>query len=224
MFSEQDVPVRLSPSQDSEKAWATLVATSPSTFLKFLMKNGPIGWSTRTSPVCYQAFTMMLPMQVSRRIQWSWSSMDKRWSQKMVTLQKKYTPLTASWPDFQSSGMGGPTGFLTASMVEYRSGAVASGLLDILEVWEDPRTKEHFKNKYDDFLLYLARYCLTPRACRGILRRALNRGKTLPPQLAAALQEVADSEPMLTSEEDSSLESQILSEVVEPLEDEATES
>ena len=38
------------------------------------------------------------------------------------------------------------------------------------------------------------RFFLTQKACAGILRRAANRGKTLPPQLAHALQAVADSE------------------------------
>lgn len=34
------------------------------------------------------------------------------------------------------------------------------------------------------------KYCLSPRACRGILRRAENRGKQLPPILKEALEEV----------------------------------
>ena len=35
------------------------------------------------------------------------------------------------------------------------------------------------------------RFCLSPTACRGILRRAEKRGKTLPPLLAQALHSVA---------------------------------
>jgi len=46
------------------------------------------------------------------------------------------------------------------------------------------------------------RYYLSAKACAGILRRAEKRGKTLPPQLARALQAVADSEPILISMED----------------------
>jgi hypothetical protein len=41
-------------------------------------------------------------------------------------------------------------------------------------------------------------YYLSAKACRGILRRAGARGKELPPQLARALQVVADSEPIST--------------------------
>jgi hypothetical protein len=43
------------------------------------------------------------------------------------------------------------------------------------------------------------RFSLTAKACAGILRRAEKRGKSLPPQLAHALQAVADSEPTLTA-------------------------
>jgi hypothetical protein len=35
---------------------------------------------------------------------------------------------------------------------------------------------------------HLSRYCLSARACRGILRRAEKRGKTLPPMLEKALE------------------------------------
>lgn len=34
----------------------------------------------------------------------------------------------------------------------------------------------------------LAKYCLSPTACNGILRRAEKRGKSLPPELQAALE------------------------------------
>ena len=40
------------------------------------------------------------------------------------------------------------------------------------------------------------RFYLSSRACRGILRRAEKRGKTLPPALAHALMAVAASHPM----------------------------
>jgi hypothetical protein len=46
------------------------------------------------------------------------------------------------------------------------------------------------------------RYYLSVKACAGILRRAEKRGKELPPQLALALQAVADSEPTSISTED----------------------
>ena len=62
----------------------------------------------------------------------------------------------------------------TRSGSEWRSGAVACSLSQILETGEiDPQ------------------YFLSPKACAGILRRAEKRGKTLPTALLHALQAVA---------------------------------
>jgi hypothetical protein len=46
------------------------------------------------------------------------------------------------------------------------------------------------------------RYYLSAKACAGILRRAVKRGKALPQRLAHALQAVADLEPTSTATED----------------------
>ena len=62
----------------------------------------------------------------------------------------------------------------TRSTSEFRSGAVASSLSEILETGAVDR-----------------RYFLSPKACEGILRRAEKRGKSLPPSLQDALQAVA---------------------------------
>ena len=82
-------------------------------------------------------------------------------------------PLSGRW---RNAGMGGPTESLTLSISEFHSGAVESTLSDILETGDVPQ-----------------RYFLSAKACAGILRRAAKRGKKLPPQLAHALREVADS-------------------------------
>lgn len=76
-------------------------------------------------------------------------------------------PSSGCWGN---SGMGSPTGFLTLNTLEFPSGAVASSLSDILATGDVPR-----------------RYFLSPIACRGILRRAEKRGKTLPEALRLAL-------------------------------------
>ncbi len=60
--------------------------------------------------------------------------------------------------------------FLTAKVGEFHSVGVGSTLSQILE--------ENAPEKY----------YLTPRACYGILRRASNRGKELPPELKIALE------------------------------------
>src|SRR5262245_16713032 len=72
-------------------------------------------------------------------------------------------PACGSWA---TAGTGGPTGCATLSFSEYPSDGVGSSLSDILE------TGDH-----------LRRYFLSARACRGILRRAASRAKTLPPAL-----------------------------------------
>lgn len=56
-------------------------------------------------------------------------------------------------------------------MQEWHSDAVACLLSDTLETTGD----------------HLQRYCLSQRACAGILRRADKRGKKLPPLLQEAL-------------------------------------
>ena len=79
--------------------------------------------------------------------------------------------------DYQNSGMGGPTGFLTLSTSEWnhtlapslRDDGVCS-LSDILETGDVPQ-----------------RYFLSARACEGILRRANQLQKKLAPLLEAAL-------------------------------------
>ncbi len=77
-----------------------------------------------------------------------------------------------------NSGMGSLTGFLTLSISEYPSDAVASSLSDILETGELPQ-----------------QFYLSSRACRGILRRAEKRGKELPEELKLALLAVASQIP-----------------------------
>ena len=72
---------------------------------------------------------------------------------------------------FGNSGMGSPTECWTLSTSESPSDAVVSSFSDILE-----ETGEH-----------LRRYCLSPKACAGILERGSRRGKTLPSGLETAL-------------------------------------
>jgi hypothetical protein len=66
---------------------------------------------------------------------------------------------------------------LTLGLPEYHSAAVASSLSDILETGDLPQ-----------------RFYLSAKACRGILRRAEKRGKSLPPFLRAALEQAAQQE------------------------------
>ena len=77
-----------------------------------------------------------------------------------------------------NSGMSTPTGCWTLSISECHSDADVSLLSQVL----DHSTPE--------------RYCLSPKACAGILRRAEKRGKELPPILNQALVGIVkDAEP-----------------------------
>ncbi len=90
--------------------------------------------------------------------------------------------LVPSSEGWHNSGMGGPTECWTLNISEFHSAAVACSLSDILETGAVPQ-----------------RFFLSAKACAGIIRRAAKRGKTLPPQLARALQGVAGSAPTSTS-------------------------
>ncbi len=176
-FLLEEPPVNPFQSQDSEEAWVTAVETSPSNFLDLLIGCGPSGWSGRTSPEFTQQLPTSLPIRVRRKTTWTAQTdpeTGKRSWLKTGTTQTKTMRSRVSWPDFQNSGTGSPTGLLTLSTSEFHSGAVACSLSDILETGDVPQ-----------------RFFLSAKACTGILRRAEKRGKTLPPQLARALQAVA---------------------------------
>ena len=170
--------VKISQSQVSEPEWMETVATSPSNFLGLLTGRGPNGWSGKMSPVFSPQLPTSLPIHVRRKSTWTVQTDpktgQKSWS-KTNTTQTKTMRSPVSWPDFQNSGTSMLTGLLTLNTSEFRNGAVASSLSDILETGAVPQ-----------------RYFLTGTACRGILRRAEKRGKELPIQLLRALQEVAE--------------------------------
>jgi hypothetical protein len=67
-----------------------------------------------------------------------------------------------------------PGGFSTLNISEWPNDAVVCSLSQVLETTSIP-----------------PRFFLSAKACAGILRRAEKRGKSLPPQLAHALQAVA---------------------------------
>lgn len=82
-------------------------------------------------------------------------------------------PYSGRWGN---SGMGSPTAFWTLSGGEFPSDAVVSSLSDVLETGDVP-----------------LKYYLSPKACRGILRRAEKRGRALPPSLQTALERAAQT-------------------------------
>jgi len=95
----------------------------------------------------------------------------ERWQGYTLTYRKVdgETPVFSSGQTLLSSGQ-----FWMRNSSEFRSGAVASSLSEILETGPVDR-----------------RYFLSPKACKGILRRAEKQGKALPEQLKATLESVA---------------------------------
>ena len=91
-------------------------------------------------------------------------------------------PFSGRWGNW---GMGSLTAFSTLSGLEFPSGAVACSLSDVLETGDVP-----------------PKYFLSPKACRGILRRAEKRGRELPEMLRAALERVAEDSPEPENPED----------------------
>lgn len=83
------------------------------------------------------------------------------------------------WPrslkDFGNAGLWSATQCWTASISESRNVAAACSLSAVLQKTVSPK------------------YSLSPRAAAGILRRAAKRGRTLPPALEAALQNLAST-------------------------------
>ena len=88
-------------------------------YLRLAARLRPAGWSGRTSPASFRPSAMPRPIHVRRKTLWTWDSTARRWKLKTSTIQKNYTPSTASWPDFQNSGMGSPTVCLTLNTSEH---------------------------------------------------------------------------------------------------------
>ena len=82
--------------------------------------------------------------------------------------------LAASSARWANSGMGGHTGCLTLKTSESHKDAEECLLSDVLEIGNLPQ-----------------KYYLSPKACKGILRRAEQRSKKLPNMLEEALQQSA---------------------------------
>ncbi len=81
--------------------------------------------------------------------------------------------LLSSFAGWSNAGMASPGGFSTLSISESHSAGAACSLSEVLET-DAPQ-----------------KYFLSPKACRGILRRAELRGRSLPAHLHQALIQVA---------------------------------
>ena len=176
-FLSEEHPVRTTQSRVSVSAWLAIEGSSPSHLLKSLHGFAPAGWFGRTSPAFSQAMT-----DETLRDFWATSVARKSPSRTEDGKTRASSLATRTPTDW-------PTLCVTLNTSEHAdtgepflSGGAVCSLSDILETGDVPR-----------------RFYLTAKACRGILRRAEKRGKSLPPQLARALQAVAGSEPISIS-------------------------
>ena len=96
-----------------------------------------------------------------------------QWSKGMfLSLRTDGRTQESAFPKVETESWSG--GCWTLNTLESLNDDVESSLYSILEHGGSTR-----------------RYCLSPKACEGILRRAEKRGKVLPPLLEKTLQEMA---------------------------------
>jgi hypothetical protein len=168
-FLSEEPPVRASASPAIERDWAMTVLTWPSDMLSLLAENGPSGWSGRTSPAHFPLSP--LPTRTETY------ELDESGKPKRLATSQP------SAPPFRNSGMVWRGECLTLNLSEWNDTRVpspsdvgVSSLSDILETGDLP-----------------PHVYLSQEACAGILRRAADRGKTLPVPLEVALKAVASA-------------------------------
>ena len=170
-FLSEEPRARPIPSRVSEKDWMTRVVTSRSPMLRLLADIGPDGWSGRTSSVSFQA-------REDEILQAFWDCSPVEGSKSpqedgnLRELSKATVVHTASHGGCLTLNMSEWTGL----PAHFPKDEGVCSLSDILEATGDvPR-----------------RFYLSWKAGRGILRRAVNRGRELPSALLRALALVAD--------------------------------
>lgn len=169
--------VRISASREEELDWMETVARSRCDLLNLFLHYGPSGCCSRTSLACLAPFRTLRQTRFRRRTVWTLGANGQLTTN--ISLTKEVISDT-SWPRFQTSGIQtSPGRCWTLSISDWRNGASVCSLSQVLEAGEVPQ-----------------RYYLTAKACKGILRRAEKRGKTLPEDLARALRAVAGLEPI----------------------------
>lgn len=173
-FLSEEHLAKPSASPDSEAEWLMTVVTWPSNFFALLNACGPSGWFGRMCPASYPLDLTTRRISVTRRATYHLGT-NGRW--KITTKLMSVLISNHSLPAFENAGMGSDTEFWTLNFSEFHNDADVCSLSAILETGDLP-----------------SRYFLSAAACRGILRRAEKRGKTLPLPLLHALQIVAGME------------------------------
>src|SRR3982750_3411480 len=176
-----DGPAGISPWRDFVRAWTEHVRDCSGRSFASHPTFGPGGSSGRTFPVSCRPCAPVVPRTApatGRAGSSATTSPTGSPTDGVPAPAAAWPPTVVPWASssgrWADSGMGSPTGCWTLSTSASPSGGSGSSLLDVLE------TGPH-----------LLRYCLSPKACAGILRRASRRGRELPASLRSALEAVA---------------------------------
>ena len=157
-FLSEAHPVSPSALQGREKVLKTIEETWHSPSAESQTSSNQTGLSGRTSQVSSQAGT---------------TPSDAFWQSFQEQVEPSFQTedgTTQAWSLGRNAKLHGVFSMLSSSEYPREEKESSSSLLQILET-SDPQK----------------RYSLSPKACVGILRRAVNRGKTLPPLLEDAL-------------------------------------
>lgn len=171
MFSSEEPRAKATASPGSAKDWMIRVATSCLPMLQLLADIGPRGWFGRTCPASFRTTRD----EALERF-WDCSLDSESKSQAKDGSLRDLSKATKAHTASHGACLTLSLSEWTALPEQFPSDDGVCSLSDILETGDVPQ-----------------QYYLSAKACRGILRRAEKRGKELPPQLAAALQAVADS-------------------------------
>lgn len=159
--SWEEVPAKTSLWLENVLAWVESEVASSTNNAELLTSSEPRGWSGKMSLALSPATQAKTSQQCSA---------VSPETPQLFPSEDGATPASASVPIESQYG-----GCLTLRTSESHSDAVACSLSAVLEPWHDE----------------LLKFCLSQKAATGILRRAENRGRTLPPRLVSALEHLA---------------------------------
>ena len=160
--SWEDPPAKTSQMLENLLAWVESEVASSTNSAESLMNSEPRGWSGK----------MSLALSPATEAKTSpLSLVDSPETLPLFQSEDGATPESVSGLIESQFG-----GCLTLKTSESHSAAVACSLSQVLEPWRDE----------------LLKFCLSQKAATGILRRAANRGRTLPPRLVTALEQLAN--------------------------------
>lgn len=155
--SWEDPPAKTSQWLENVLAWVESEVASSTNSAESLMNSAPNGWCGKMSLALSPA------MQATTSPP---SSEDLQETLQLFRSEDGATQASASVPIESQFGA-----CLTLKTSESHSAAVACSLSEVLEPWRDE----------------LLKFCLSQKAATGILRRAANRGRTLPPVMTRSL-------------------------------------